>query len=86
MTWTINFDEFHLSNGKHRVETIHGAVRTGKVTKINWREIFINRKTVMIPVSLEIDNDNLDFITFDMIKRIDRVDGPNNTVRPGGTD
>ncbi len=84
MTWTINLDD--LSTGRHRVETNEGAVRIGKITKINWRSLQINGKTQMIPVSLEIDKDGTDFITFAVIMRIDRINAPNDTVRVGGTD
>lgn len=71
MNWNLNLDS--LLVGQHEVHTSEGARRSGRITRINWRSKEIDGRTVAEPISLELNNDANDFVTWDSITKIDRL-------------
>lgn len=71
ITWNVNLEA--LSIGQHEVETHEGAITRGRITKVNFRETQLPGKLVKSPVSIELNNDASDFISWDLIKSIKRL-------------
>lgn len=71
--WTINLDD--LKNGQHVVETKEGVRRVGKITDIEFQEVSIYDQKVRIPSKLIINNDQSDFIQWELVKSINRKHG-----------
>lgn len=70
VTLIINLDT--LAHGQHTVETLDGAVRTGKITKVNYKPITIDGKEFKLPESIELNADASDWISWGSIKSITR--------------
>lgn len=70
ITWHVNLD--NLKVGRHRVETHEGSIRSGKITKVNWRETVVLGKVVKTPTSIEM-GDASDFIEWATIRSIEHI-------------
>lgn len=71
MTWNINLD--NLMQGKVRVETADGSTRIGPVTEIKWRQKLLFGRVIQDPVGLVMDNDQIEFIDWAIIVKIEKV-------------
>lgn len=71
--WTINLDD--LKNGAHIVETTEGVRRSGKITDVVYKETTIYDQQVRFPSQLIMNNDQSDFIQWELVKSISKVHG-----------
>ena len=72
MRWQIDLSD--LKWGQYKVETSEGSIRHGKITKIHWREKVINGRPVTEPTLIEMNDDPVDSISWDIIIKIERTD------------
>lgn len=72
VTIIINLDS--IMQGEHVIETKDGSRRTGKITKINWVVVAVNDKEHKFPLSVEMNNDAGDFITWSGVQSIKRAE------------
>lgn len=52
------------------LETKEGIFREGKLTALRYRDIEMNGKTVDYPEAIELNGDSMDYISFDLVRRI----------------
>ncbi len=71
--WTINLEDLKL--GEHVIETKEGVHRTGKITDVVFQEITIYGQQVRFPSQVIMNNDQSDFIQWELIKSISRKHG-----------
>jgi len=71
--WTINLED--LKHGTHVVETKEGARREGKITEVTFTTQLLYGQEVRTPATLIINNDQSDFIQWELIKSISRKHG-----------
>lgn len=71
ISWDINLEAFFT--GTWIVETTEGARRTGKITKVNFKEVTIAGRVVQCPDTIEMNEDASDFIQWNLIQSIQRA-------------
>ncbi len=70
MAMLSGIDLHLLTQGEQIVETYQGATRRGRITKINYKELHVNSRTYEYPISLEMNNEASDWISWDQISNI----------------
>lgn len=68
---SVDFRALHF--GRMRIETIDGATREGKITRLHYGQRTVLGRVLQYPERIVLDNEESDYIPWELVKTITKI-------------